>query len=210
MPIQYLICVNIRLVQRCGGAPERNMKLWARCSLPQESVDRRVCRKEGVFEVLEDGAGCGWYGKSQASRTLAASCLSEIASRAITWEAWRCYRLVPCVLYVSPWLFVDAERDGFIQFRLKIIWDSENECCSLWHIILTVHSSDHISVYCIIYFIIILWPFYKLVSCTYNEDGMRCIYCRVVWSLLLLSDPCSLVSCDMLQLLVWHSQTQYD
>lgn len=64
MPIQYLICVHIRLVQCCGGTPERNMKLWARCLVPRESEDRRVWRTEGVFEVLEDAADCGWYGKS--------------------------------------------------------------------------------------------------------------------------------------------------
>lgn len=64
MPIQYLICVHIRLVQCCGDTPERNMKLWARCSVPQENEDRRVWRTEGVFEVLEDDADCGWYGKS--------------------------------------------------------------------------------------------------------------------------------------------------
>lgn len=64
MPIQYLICVHIRRVQYWGGTPERNMKLWARCFVPQESVDQRVWRKEGVFEVLKDAADFGWYGKS--------------------------------------------------------------------------------------------------------------------------------------------------
>lgn len=64
MPIRNLICVHIRLVQCCGGAPERNMKLRARCLVPRESGDRRAWRTEGVFEVLEDPADCGWYGKS--------------------------------------------------------------------------------------------------------------------------------------------------
>lgn len=58
MPIQYLICVHIRLVQHSGGTPERNMKLGARCCVPREMEDCRVWSTEGVFEVLKDTADC--------------------------------------------------------------------------------------------------------------------------------------------------------
>lgn len=62
--MQYLICVHIRVVHCCGGTPERNMKLGARCLVPLESEDCRVWRTEGLFKVLEHSAACGEWAKS--------------------------------------------------------------------------------------------------------------------------------------------------